>query len=1101
MYHRRPVTDRTDDADSVLRGVAAAPAVRPPVAAQRLEPGQVVGERFVVSALVRDNEESARYDAIARESGGAVTLEVAHAAWADGEPDDSMARLSPLAHPAIARHLAHGVCADGSAFVATERLDGTTLSAYVAEHGVLSAAVCTLVARQIAEGLGAVHALGLVHGDLRPSNVIAVGGALDDLRLVGFAGARLHPRALTVAVATPGGERASYVAPEQARGVAVDARADLFALGCVLYECFTGAPPFTGATEAAVLTKLSMEGPPRLRTRRADTPAALDALVATLLERDREARPRDAAAVLDTLAGAADGLASTARHLGAIAPGTLLAGRYEIVRELGRGGMGRVFAARDRRLARDVAVKILLAERSDPHAFFRLEQEARAASRINHPNIATVHDVLATDHGPCIVSELLDGKTLRELLASGGARSVEETRKLGAQLAAGLAAAHERGVLHRDLKPANLFVTVDGRLKILDFGLAKLLEPDTDAPRTEEGQVLGTLGYMAPEQVRGEPTDARSDLFSAGIVLYEALTGQRPFQGVSRHEIESRIISDPPGPLAPNLPAALATTVLRCLEKDPTRRFQSARDLAAALEGTAWPSHTLARSSRPLASWLTAAAIVALVAAGAAVTMRAFQRRATAPAAATTAPQAPPSVAVLPFRDLGPDKNQEFLSDGIAEEILTTLARVDGLRVAGRTSSFSFRDTHDDARAIGQKLGVSALLEGSVRRAGDRMRISARLINAADGYQLWAQDFDRGTGDILAVEEELARAIAAALKVKLVSTGGVEATSRGWSDPQSYADYLLARRQIQSGVDPYEVLPLVERVLARNPRSAAAWALDADVLMEVNGTARVKTREETLRWIPRSLEAANKAIALDPDLPDGYVDRAALNSFTGDWDFESARADLDRALALAPNDPGALGLRGRLLLYFSPRVDEAIADLKRAIELDPLESWWWTMLGYAYRAQRRFDDMKTALSRAVEINSQARLAQSFLAEYELRTGSPEKALQMYAAIPGPDDSYRMLGEVQVLAALKRTAEARAVLSKLETKWPEYYTQIAQGYLALGDRDHFWSYCERALEKNHEHVLAELIISPFMDDVRRDPRYPAFVRRMHLLDAR
>jgi eukaryotic-like serine/threonine-protein kinase len=779
--------------------------------------------------------------------------------------------------------------------------------------------------------------------------------------------------------------------------------------------------------------------------------------------------------------------ADTAPGFVGIARGVLLLGRYEIVGELGRGGMGRVFGARDRRLDRDVAVKVLVGEPNDARAFARIEQEARAASRINHPNIATVYDVLATDYGPCIVSELLEGATLRDELGKSGARSVDEARKMGAQLAAGLTAAHERGVLHRDLKPANLFVTTDRRLKILDFGLAKLVEPHPDSPRTEDGAVLGTSGYMSPEQVRGQPADERSDLFSAGIVLYEMLMGCRPFEGASRYEIDSRILDAPPAPLRPDIPADLAATVLRCLEKDPALRFQSGRELAAAVDGTT-PSERIP-ASRPsaLRARLGWAALIAVVAASAGVVWLGKTRHASTPAGA-----APPSIAVLPFRDLSPDKAQQYLSDGIAEDILTSLARLDGLRVAGRTSSFSFRDANDDARTIGRKLGVGALLEGSVRRVGERVRIAVRLINAADGYQLWAQDFDRGTADLLAVEDEVARDIVGALKVKLIA--GEHATaSHAARDPKAYEEYLLAKRQLESGAAE-SARHSIERALARDPQFAAAWAESARIFLARFFTDVDRPTGEAL--VRRATEAAEKAIALDPELPDGFIVRSVIRSDGGAWDLKGAVADMERASAISPNDAETLGLKAHLLLFFSHRVDEAIALYRRVAELDPLDGGAWQYLAYGYREARRFEEERAALKRALEISPEDSLSQAFVAELEIHDGHFDEALALFDA--NPDRTLRLVGRAWVLDRLHRSAESRAALAELEEIANDGPFFVGNAYALTGDLDRAFRHFELAFEHG-DVALVDIAVSPWLDNVRRDPRYPPLLRKMGLLD--
>ncbi len=455
----------------------------------------------------------------------------------------------------------------------------------------------------------------------------------------------------------------------------------------------------------------------------------------------------------------------------------------------------------------------------------------------------------------------------------------------------------------------------------------------------------------------------------------------------------------------------------------------------------------------------------------------------------------PASIAILPFRDLSPATDQQFLSDGIAEDILTALARVDGLRVAGRTSSFSFRHTDDDARTIGQKLGVGALLEGSVRRVGARVRISARLVNAADGYQLWAQEFDRGTADILAVEDELASDIVAALKVKLVGGGRSAATSPSSKSPEAYTDYLLARRQALNDLE--EARRSIERALARDPQFAAAWAEYASILFSIVFTDLDRAASQAM--MRDAANAAEKAIALDPELPDGYVIRSTIRSDGGAWDLQGAQADLERALALSPNDVATLSLRGHLLLYFSHRLDEAIAMYKRVTELDPLDGGAWTFLGYGYRGQRRFAEAKAAFTRALEISPKDGMVQYFLAELALHEGHAEQALKAFDAIGHPWEGFRLAGLVLALEALGRHAESRAPLAELEkSSADENPLFVGNVYAQLGDVDRAIMYYERAFA-HHDVALIDIIASPYIDNVRRDPRYAALLHKMRLID--
>ncbi len=458
-------------------------------------------------------------------------------------------------------------------------------------------------------------------------------------------------------------------------------------------------------------------------------------------------------------------------------PGVRL-GPYEVLAPLGAGGMGEVYRARDTRLHREVAIKVLPATFSqDVDRLRRFEGEARAASALNHPNILTIHDFGSEGSAPYVVSELLEGETLREKLA-GGRIPVRKGLDYAAQIARGLAAAHEKGIVHRDLKPENLFVTKDGRVKILDFGLAKLTLPEssavplTEVPTqtagTEPGLVMGTVGYMAPEQVRGLSADARSDIFSLGAVLYEMLTGGRAFRGDTPVETMNAILKeDPPGGSLSTLEIspALARIVWRCLEKSPEERYQSARDLGYALEeaeasASAPPlAVTTAVPRRRPTVWFALLGILAAI--GASFLVRSVMTREQRREAAEPIR----SLVVLPLENLSRDPEQGFFSDGMTEELIAELGKIRALRVISRTSAMRYRRTTKSVPEIAGELGVDGVVEGSVLRSGGRVRVTAQLIHAATDRHLWSESYERDLKDVLALQSDVAQAIAREIQV------------------------------------------------------------------------------------------------------------------------------------------------------------------------------------------------------------------------------------------------------------------------------------------------------------------------------------------------
>ena len=599
-------------------------------------------------------------------------------------------------------------------------------------------------------------------------------------------------------------------------------------------------------------------------------------------------------------------------------------GPYEVSVPLGVGGMGEVYRARDTRLGRDVAIKVLPREfAAEPDRLRRFEQEARAASALNHPNILTVYDVGTHAGAPYLVTELLEGESLRDRLKEG-ALPARKAVDLAVEVASGLAAAHEKGIVHRDLKPENLFVTTDGHAKILDFGLAKLITPaagaasasdvSTVAGATEPGTILGTAGYMAPEQVRGHTVDHRADLFALGCVLYEMLSGERPFAGATVADTLAAVLTRDPRPLAdrqPDVPAALERVALRCLEKRPEERFDTARDVAFALRALAQPEKAAAAANRG------------------------------------RPPGQAPSVAVLPPVNLSADPEQEYFCDGIAEEIINALAHVEGLRVVARTSSFAFRDRAQDIREIGRSLDVSAVLEGSVRKAGDRLRITAQLINVADGYHLWSERFDRRLDDVFAIQDEIALAIVENLKVKLLSGERTSLVRGRTYNLEAYDTYLKGlfewNRMTPEGF--VRCQELFREAIRLDPEFAPAYAQLADSVSSPSWWADQPPAEALAQAIP----LVEQALALDPNLAHAHATMGHLRAFL-ERDRIAGERCLRRAVELAPSHALAQTYLG-LFLMMGGGGEEAVVRARLALRLDPLSpalhAWAGTILVFS----------------------------------------------------------------------------------------------------------------------------------------------------------
>jgi serine/threonine protein kinase/tetratricopeptide (TPR) repeat protein len=736
-------------------------------------------------------------------------------------------------------------------------------------------------------------------------------------------------------------------------------------------------------------------------------------------------------------------------------------GPYEIVELLGAGGMGVVYRARDSRLGRDVAIKLIPSARQSADALKRFEIEARATGSINHPNILSVYDVGAGEYGPWLVAELLEGQSLRAAL--NGPQPVERALDYALQLANGLAAAHDHGVVHRDLKPENVFVTSDGRVKILDFGIAKFLADD--AHPTATGKIIGTPAYMSPEQRAGGEIDRRTDIYSFGAILHELLTGQRAQQNRT---------------LPANVPNALAKLVRDCMHEKPKDRPQSARDLVARLRSIRVEPPPRSRLSRAVA-----AAGVGLVVAASVLTWQFTRSRPVSSSNANAA-----SIAVLPFIDLSPQKDQGYFSDGIAEEILNELAQVDGLRVIGRTSSFAMRDKTQDLRSMAQQLAATHLLEGSVRKAGSRVRITAQLIEAEGGSHLWSKEFDGDVGDVFAMQEKIARAVAEELRVKLMPAKGRPVRT---ANTEAYDLYLQAKASRQRGsADAYvAALSALQRAVDLDPGFSAAWALLGQAHYLSSDMDPRLFNEKEHRAL--ALAAADKAIALAPDLPDGYVARAELRVFSYDW--EGAGADIARARELGAETPELLHNQAFLLAALS-RLPEAIETMQRAALLDPLSANIRTDLGMIQLGAGQFAAGEASAARALELAPENdRSARTLAFALLLQRRFPEALAAFHrSAIP----LYVWMGEAIVNHSLGNAEEERRGLERL-LSWPRALSaswQITQTYAWLGDLDHAFEWLDHAIE-HRDPGLTQLTYDQAIRPLRSDPRYATALKRLKL----
>jgi serine/threonine-protein kinase len=777
-------------------------------------------------------------------------------------------------------------------------------------------------------------------------------------------------------------------------------------------------------------------------------------------------------------------------------------GRYRLLEEIGSGGMGVVYRARDLRLERDVALKVLPAGMlADDGARKRFRREALALSQLNHPNIATVHDFDTQDGVDFLVLEHIEGENLDARLARG-ALPERDVAKLGAQLAAGLEAAHQRGVVHRDLKPGNLRVTPDGRLKVLDFGLARLLRaaPDraTLGSLTEAETVVGTLPYMAPEQLTGEKVDARADLYAAGAVLYELATGRRPFAETQAAPLMYAIVSvapDPPSTVNRRVSADLESAILKALEKDPERRYQSARELRVDLERVAAPTATTARLGhrRPtlrVPVWAVAAVVLVVA------VVVALNRGPLTERIRTLGGAAPiRSLAVLPLENLSRDPEQAYFADGMTEELSTRLAKIAALRVIAHGSVVGLKERQGSLSDIARALKVSAVLRGSVRQDADRVRITVQLVQVATGKLLWAESYERGLRDVLALQSEVATAIAREIQIKLTPQEQARLAAAAPVEPEAYKACLKGRyawsRYTQEGFRQAEAF--FRHAIEIDPTYAPAWAGLADAAY---GTSSILLAPNVA--IPRARAAAEKALALDETLPEAHTS-VGIVKMVYDWDWVGAEREFDRAIALKPGDANARLWKGHLLGCVG-RSDEGLAELRKAIDLDPLSSWISANVGWHLYFARRYDQALEHLQNALQTDPTYYIFQVFMGLVREQKGDHSgavAALEQAVKMESNNDNLAQLAHAYGTAGRRADAE-RTIAQLLERRKQGFVpaASMAVAYAGLGDKEEAFRWLERAIE-DHSEWLIFLKVDPGLDPLRSDARYNALLRRVHL----
>jgi serine/threonine-protein kinase len=751
--------------------------------------------------------------------------------------------------------------------------------------------------------------------------------------------------------------------------------------------------------------------------------------------------------------------------------GTTFANRYEIIEELGKGGMGKVYRVEDTKLKQEVALKLIKPEiAKDKKTIERFRNELKIARNIRHKNVCGMYDLGEEKGAHFITMEYVPGEDLKGMIRMMGQLGAGKAISIAKQVCEGLSEAHRLGVVHRDLKPSNIMIDKEGNARIMDFGIARSL---STKGITGAGVMIGTPEYMSPEQVEGKEVEQRSDIYSLGVILYEMVTGKVPFGGDTaltiavKHKTEE---PKDPGEFNPQLSEDLSRVILKCLEKDKGKRHQSMDQIL----------NELSEIERSI------------------TTIERILPRKEPEMAKTGEVEWKDSIAVLPFADLSLQKDQEYFCDGMAEELINALSKIEKLHVASRTSSFQFKGEGYDIEDIGRKLKVKTILEGSVRKAGNRLRITAQLVDVNDGYHLWSEKYDREMEDIFAIQDEISLAIIDKLKLKLLKEEKATLIKRYTDNLEAYDLYLKGRyfwnRRYEGGLQ--KGLEYFNQTIKKDPSYAPAYAGIADSLSILGLFAWLPPKEA----FPKAKATALKAIEIDDMLAEAYTSLGWIN-MCYDWDWTAAEKALKRALEIDPNY--AIGQLW-YALYFSylGRLEEATVEIIKALRLEPLSLLINVNLGFILYFKRLYDEAIEQCLKTIEMDPNYLLSYWFL-------GAGYSGKKMWKEVISAEEKAVALSEQSPLfigylgwgyAMSGQKDKARRTLNQLEKISKEKYVSNycrAMIYLGLGEKDQMFKYLEKAYEAREPLLALSSKVTPYFDSVRSDPKFKALLKKIGL----